>query len=182
MNRSVLLLAMLMASCHGATHSATPSHIVAVASEVQSLKSTEAKSPPPTWTLTVFPGPHDTYEIRVLDSDHREVQVLAGPGANAPLDASELLRSEDFNGDGYPDILARGLSAGASALSSEVIFVYLPEKGRFTEAAIFEHEGEVSKTAHGCIAVEHRAENNFTYTKDHYCWESGMWSFKGSKD
>lgn len=133
------------------------------------------------WKLSVSPGENDTYRIHIADADGRELQVIDGQEGKPPYKAAALLKLDDFTGDGKPDILARGLSAGASALTSESIYVYDAKSGRFLEAELFENDGEVTKTAPGCIAVKHRNPDNMTYSKDQYCWE-GKWVFKGSKD
>lgn len=136
-------------------------------------------SPAEPWKLSVSDGADGTYRIHVADTQTKEIQVLEGPEAEAPFDAAELLKLEDYTGDGKPDILARGLSVGVSALRSEVIYPYDATTGRFNQAQIFEHDGEVSKTTPGCIAVEYRNGDNMTYTKDVYCWH-GRWLFEGS--
>ena len=132
-----------------------------------------------TWQLSVSPGENSTYQIHIADQNGREQQVLEGPDRAPPYVAAELVRLDDFTGDGKPDILARGASAGASALTSETIYVYDAASDRFLDAEVFENEGEVSKTGPGCIAVEHRNADNMTYSKDAYCW-NGMWVRKGS--
>lgn len=134
------------------------------------------------WKLSVAPGPDGNYVIQVADDRGNPVQQLAGPPGEAPFDASELLRLEDFNGDAHPDILARGLSVGVSALTSETIYVFDPAARRFLEAQAFEHEGEVTKAGAGCITVEYRNTDNMTYTRDGYCWEAGHWIRVDGKD
>ncbi|EKQ64094.1 hypothetical protein MOU_12658 [Xanthomonas citri pv. malvacearum str. GSPB1386] len=133
------------------------------------------------WQLSVSPGEDGTYRIHVADADGKELQVIDGQEGKPPYEAADLLKLDDFTGDGKPDILARGLSAGASALTSESIYVYDAESGRFLDAELFENDGEVTKTGPGCIEVEHRNPDNMTYSKDQYCWQ-GKWVFKGSKD
>ncbi|WP_036143241.1 hypothetical protein [Lysobacter sp. HA18] len=136
-------------------------------------------STPTAWRLSVSPGDSGTYQIHVADSSGRERQVLEGPDRTPPYTASDLVRLDDFTGDGQPDILARGHSAGASALTSETIYVYDVASGHFLDADVFENEGEVTKTGPGCIAVEHRNPDNITYAKDAYCW-NGTWVREGS--
>lgn len=140
-----------------------------------------ASAPATDWKLSVSPGESGTYRIHIAGADGRELQVIEGQDGMPPYEASVLLKIEDFTGDGKPDILARGLSAGASALTSERIYVYDAKSGRFLDAELFENDGEITKTGPGCIAVEHRNPDNMTYSKDQYCWE-GKWVFKGSKD
>lgn len=170
----------LFASClalyaAGCAMSATPG-LPNSASHAQTAASSPASK---AWRLSVSPGADGTYRIHVADADGRERQVLDGPDGMPPYTASELVRLDDFTGDGNPDILARGLSAGASALTSETIYVYDAASGRFLDAEVFENEGEVTKTAPGCIAVEHRMRDNMTYAKDAYCWK-GAWIHQGS--
>lgn len=139
-----------------------------------------ASSPTSTeWRLSVSPGESGTYQIHVADPSGRERQVLQGPDRTPPYVASGLVRLDDFSGDGKPDVLARGHSAGTSALTSEVIYVYDAASGRFLDAETFDNEGEVTKTGQGCIAVEHRNPDNMTYAQDAYCWK-GAWVRQGS--
>lgn len=126
------------------------------------------------WVLSVSPGADATYSIHVADPAGREVQVIHGQEGDPPYSAEALLRLADFTGDGRPDILARGLSVGASALTSESIYVYDAASGRFLDRQPFEHEGEVSTTSPGCISVTYRNADNMTYSSDHYCWR-GAW-------
>lgn len=133
------------------------------------------------WRLTVSPGNDATYRIHVADSAGREVQVIEGQEGDPPYSADALVRLDDFTGDGRPDILARGLSVGASALTSESIYVYDAASGRFLDRQPFEHEGEVRKTKPGCIGVEYRNADNMTYSTDVYCWR-GSWIFERQED
>ena len=178
-------LVFALAACQQAVPSAMP----APSPQEPTAQTTPAPGGPPIasapaadeWKLSVSPGESGTYRIHIADADGRELQVIDGQEGSPPYEASALLRLEDFTGDGKPDILARGLSAGASALTSESIYVYDARSGRFLDAELFENDGEVTKTRPGCIAVEHRNPDNMTYSKDQYCWE-GKWVFKGSKD
>lgn len=148
--------------------------IISAAGVLPSAPATE------NWKLSVSPGEGGTYRIHVADANGLEVQVIDGQEGKPPYEATALLKLDDFTGDGKPDILARGLSAGASALTSESIYVYDVTSGRFLNAELFKNDGEVTKTVPGCIAVEHRNPDNMSYSKDQYCWE-GKWIFKGSK-
>lgn len=132
------------------------------------------------WRLKVSPGENDTYRIHVIDRGGREIQALDDQDGKPPYTASDLLELDDYSGDGWPDILARGLSAGASALTSESIYVYDAKSGRFLDREFFRNEGEVTKAGKGCIDVEHRNSDNMTYSKDRYCW-AGQWMFQGSE-
>ena len=136
-------------------------------------------SNPDDWKLSVSPGESGTYRIYVASADGKQLQVIEGPEGKPPYDADDLLKLEDFTGDGRPDILARGLSVGASALTSETIYVFDAKAGRFLDAELFEHDGEVTRMRPGCIAVEYRNPDHMTYAKDQYCWE-GEWVLKGS--
>lgn len=162
--RALPLLVLALAACqHSALKALTP--------------------PPPAasghWQLSVSPGDDLSYRIHIADAQGREVQIIDGQEGAPPYEAAQLLTLDDFTGDGKPDILARGLSAGASALISERIYVYDAGQGRFLDAELFRNDGEVSKTGPGCIAVEYRNRDYMTYAKDQYCWE-GRWVFKGS--
>lgn len=125
--------------------------------------------------LSVSAGEGGTYRIHVADADGNEIQFIDGQEGEPPYVASELLKLEDFSGDGHPDILARGLPAGASALMSERIYVYDVRLRRFRDVASFENEGEVTPTGRGCIAVRYRSPDNMSYANDQYSWEVDEW-------
>ena len=170
------LFASCLALCAaGCAMSATPGP----ANSASHAQKAPTSPTPRAWRLSVSPGDNNTYRIHVADPSGRERQVLDGPDGMPPYTASELVRLDDFTGDGKPDILARGHSAGASALTSETIYVYDAASDRFLDAEVFENEGEVTKTAPGCIAVQHRMPDNMTYAKDAYCWK-GAWIRQGS--
>ena len=133
------------------------------------------------WRLTVSPGADGTYRIHVADALGHPLQVLDGPEGAAPFVARDLLTLDDYTGDGRPDIRARGLSVGASALASELIYPFDTATGRFIEAERFEQDGEASKTRPGCIAVQYRNTDNTTYSKDAYCWAGGWVSDGGAR-
>ncbi|UKE78675.1 hypothetical protein [Xanthomonas graminis] len=177
MKTSTAFLVFALAACQQAMPIAVP----AASSQKPSGQTASAStSGSEDFKLSVSPGESGTYRIHVANTDGREVQVIDGPEGNPPYDTASLLKLEDFTGDRNPDILARGLSAGASALTSDSIYVYDAQSGRFLDAELFKNDGEVTKTGPGCIAVEHRNPDNMTYSKDQYCWQ-GKWIFKGSK-
>jgi hypothetical protein len=178
MDKPMVLLAVLLAACQQHARVPIPADRAGYPQE-RALGSGQMSRQ---WELAVSAGEDDTYQIRVADAQGNVKQTLKGPSTEAALDASELLRLDDFTGDGHPDILARGHSAGASALTSETIFVYDTVTQRFVDAQDFEHEGEVSKTHQGCVSVQYRNVDNMTYAKDHYCWKDGAWVFEGSTE
>ena len=170
-------IALALAACQAGTLGAASSATTPPAPGATAPPSISAS---PAWTLSVSPGENDTYRIHVIDRTGREIQVLDDQDGKPPYTASELVKLDDYSGDGWPDILARGLSAGASALTSESIYVYDPKSGRFLDRELFENEGQVEKAGKGCIDVEHRNSDNMTYSKDRYCW-AGHWVLQGSK-
>ncbi|WP_162836124.1 hypothetical protein [Xanthomonas sp. GPE 39] len=182
---NAVFLVFALAACQQAVTSTIPApspHKLTTRTISVSAVAPSASAPATEdWKLSVSPGEGGTYRIHIADANGREVQVIDGQEGKPPYEAAALLKLDDFTGDGKPDILARGLSAGASALTSESIYVYDATSGRFLDAEPFKNDGEVTKTGPGCIAVEHRNPDNMTYSKDQYCWE-GKWVFKGSKD
>jgi hypothetical protein len=185
MKTSSMFFVFILAACQQVVSTTMP----ALSSEEPTVQSVAVPGVIPNaltsasedWTLSVSPGENGTYRIHVTGVDGRELQVIDGQEGKPPYEAAALLKLEDFTGDGKPDILARGLSVGASALTSESIYVYDAKSDRFLDADIFENDGEVTKVGPGCIAVEHRNPDNMTYSKDQYCWE-GKWVFRRSKD
>lgn len=178
---ALFCLAVMLSACEPATVRASPPAENAPRAGAASAPQTTSTRPstPQSWVLAVTPGENGTYRIHVADPSGRERQVLEGPDRSPPYMASELVQLEDYTGDGRPDILAHGHSAGASPLTSDAIYVYDAASGRFLDAEVFENEGEVTRTRPGCIAVEHRNPDNMTYAKDAYCWK-GTWVREGS--
>jgi hypothetical protein len=179
---SAVCLSLALSACQQtvSTTAAAPSSQEPVSQTASATDVAQRVSVPrvENWRLSVSPGEDQTYRIRVAGADGREVQAIDGQEGEPPYVAGALLKLDDFTGDGRPDILARGLPVGASALTSERIYVYDAGLGRFRDADPFKNDGEVTKTVAGCIAVEYRNPDNMSYSEDHYCWKKDQWEFQ----
>lgn len=131
------------------------------------------------WKLSVVPSADGGYEIHVSDAMGHEFQVIEGPTTELPFTVESLLTIKDYNADGWPDIAARSLPVGASAITGEVLFVYDVVAKRFRESDEIAQEGEIQTAAPGCITVEFLNPDNTTYSKDAYCWREDRWAYKG---
>ena len=82
------------------------------------------------WKLSVSPRAAGHIASMLWARSDGNFRSLTGRRASPFYEAAALVKLEDFTGDGNPDILARGLSSGASALTSESIYVYDPVSGQ----------------------------------------------------
>lgn len=129
------------------------------------------------WTLQTVAVGESAYAIRVIDEDGHNVQVIDDLVSRPPFVAKDLLDIRDYNADGHPDILARTLPAGASAIIGGVLYVFNPAGQKFVESKGIEQEGDITIKSKGCISVEYRSDA-MNYRKDHYCWEGNRWEFQ----
>ena len=76
------------------------------------------------------------YNILVTNKINHDIQVLGAEVTALPRIASKILVIEDFNGDGYLDIIAASPAPMASAYTSGTIYVYDPKLEKFSENVI----------------------------------------------
>lgn len=126
-----------------------------------------------------MPSTCDAYEIHVSDAMGHEFQVIEGPTTELPFTVENPLTVKDYNADGWPDIAAKSLPVGASAITGKVLFVYDAVAKRFRESDEITQEGEIQTAAPGCITVEFRNPDNTTYSKNSYCWVGNKWHYQG---
>lgn len=129
------------------------------------------------WAFQTIPGAGSTYAIRVIDGRGEAVQTIDDLVSRPPFTAENLLDVRDFNADGYPDLLARTLPVGASAITGASLYVFDSSSRRFVESEGIDQEGEIAIESKGCITVEYRSDA-MNYSKDHYCWKAGKWEFQ----
>lgn len=129
------------------------------------------------WTLQTVAVGESAYAIRVIDEDGHNVQVIDDLVSRPPFAAKDLLDIRDYNADGHPDILARTLPVGASAIIGGVLYVFNPAGQKFVESEGIEQEGDITVEPDGCISVEYRSDA-MNYRKDHYCWKDSRWVFQ----
>ena len=115
------------------------------------------------------------YNILVTNKINHDIQVLGAEVTALPRIASKILAIEDFNGDGYLDIMAANLPIAQSAYLGSTIYVYKPEFKNFSESEGIIQQGTIDTPKPGCISVEYPHPNNFETITDFYCWKNGKW-------
>lgn len=111
----------------------------------------------------------------VTNKINHKIQVLGTEVTALPRIASKILAIEDFNGDGYLDIMAANLSIAQSGYLASTIYVYKPEFKNFSESEGIIQQGTIDTPKPGCISVEYPHPNNFETITDFYCWKNGKW-------
>ena len=115
------------------------------------------------------------YNILVTNKINHDIQVLGTEVTALPRIASKILVIEDFNGDGYLDIMAANLPIAQSGYLASTIYVYKPEFKNFSESEGIIQQGTIDTPKPGCISVEYPHPNNFEKITDFYCWKNGKW-------
>ena len=72
-----------------------------------------------------------------------------------PRIADKILAIEDFNGDGYLDIIAAAPAPMGSAYTSGTIYVYDPKFEKFSESKGIIQQGTIDTPLRGCISVQY---------------------------
>ena len=117
------------------------------------------------------------YNILVTNKINHDIQVLGTEVTALSRIANNLLTIEDFNGDGYLDIMAANLAPMTSAYINGTIYVYQPEFKKFKESAGIIQQGIINITKLGCISVEYpfSTRPDTEILTDFYCWKNGKW-------
>lgn len=129
------------------------------------------------WTFQATAGDDSSYAIHVVDDHGRVVQTIGNIVSRPPFTTKDLLDIRDYNADGYPDILARTLPVGASAMTGGLLYLFHADSRTFVESPGIDQEGDIAVESNGCISVEYRSDA-MNYSKDHYCWKSDRWEFQ----
>lgn len=129
------------------------------------------------WTFQAAAIDDSSYAIRVVDDHGRVVQNIEDLVSRPPFTTKDLLDIRDYNADGYPDILARTLPVGASAITGGLLYIFRPDSRTFVESKGIDQEGDITIEPNGCISVEYRSDA-MNYSKDHYCWKTDRWEFQ----
>ena len=117
------------------------------------------------------------YNILVTNKINHDIQVLGTEVTALSRIANNLLTIEDFNGDGYLDIMAANLAPMTSAYINGTIYVYQPEFKKFKESEGIIQQGIINITKLGCISVEYpfSTRPDTEILTDFYCWKNGKW-------
>ena len=118
------------------------------------------------------------YNILVTNKINHDIQVLGTEVTALSRIANNLLTIEDFNGDGYLDIMAANLAPMTSAYINGTIYVYQPEFKKFKESEGIIQQGIINITKLGCISVEYpfSTRPDTEILTDFYCWKNGKWN------
>lgn len=89
-----------------------------------------------------------------------------------------MLQIEDFNNDGYPDILASSIYPSAQIVNT--LYIFDPNSQKFIEGMDdIPYEGTIRSTKAGCIKVDYIVRNGLDYLKpENFCWSDGKWKSK----
>lgn len=181
----LLALFLSLLGCQQASLPAPASAASAVltpsAQPVDTAKAIDPIHPDLLWKLSVTPAQDQTYLIHVADAQGKEVQVIEDVLAPDGAPKADWVKLVDVNGDGLADVVALGPSIGASALSSNAIYLFDPATKKFVESDDFDHDAEVRAEPKGCIIRTYRNDDNMTYSNDRYCWSDGKWVAKGNQ-
>ena len=117
------------------------------------------------------------YNILVTNKINHDIQVLGTEVTALSRIANNLLTIEDFNGDGYLDIMAANLAPMTSAYINGTIYIYQPEFKKFKESEGIIQQGIINITKLGCISVEYpfSTRPDTEIMTDFYCWKNGKW-------
>lgn len=117
------------------------------------------------------------YNILVTNKINHEIQVLGPEIIFLPRIADKILAIEDFNGDGYLDIIAAAPAPMGSAYTSGTIYVYDPKFEKFSESKGIIQQGTIDTPLRGCISVQYPLSTrpDMEIMTDFYCWKNGEW-------
>ncbi len=117
------------------------------------------------------------YNILVTNKINHDIQVLGTEVTALSRIANNLLTIEDFNGDGYLDIMAANLAPMTSAYINGTIYIYQPEFKKFKESEGIIQQGIINITKLGCISVQYpfSTRPDTEIMTDFYCWKNGKW-------
>ena len=117
------------------------------------------------------------YNILVTNKINHEIQVLGPEIIFLPRIADKILAIEDFNGDGYLDIIAAAPAPMGSAYTSGTIYVYDPKFEKFSESKGIIQQGTIDTPLRGCISVQYPLSTrpDTEIITDFYCWKNSEW-------
>ena len=127
--------------------------------------------------------PENGYRLKITDKTTGKVQIT--PEEAAPLsvgglkltDVADKLAyvSEDFNGDGHPDIAVP--ISGAYGNTADELYLFDPATRQFKPVPDdkgFAYVGDVKVIRKGCVRVEYKS-SIMDYDQEDYCWKNGGW-------
>ncbi len=86
--------------------------------------------------------------------------------------------SQDFNGDGHPDIAVP--ISGAYGNTADELYLFDPTTRQFKpvpDGKGFAYVGDVKVIRKGCVRVEYKS-SIMDYSQDDYCWKNGGWQLQ----
>ena len=118
------------------------------------------------------------YNIKILNMKNKKVQVIKEGKPFEQFTITDLLKIEDFNNDGYLDILASSIYPSSQVIDTLYIFDF--QKQKFIKKMDdIPYDGTIRSTKIGCIKVEYIVRNGSDYLKpEDFCWFDGKWKSK----
>ena len=118
------------------------------------------------------------YNIKILNMKNKEIQISEEGRPFKQYTVTDLLRIEDFNNDGYPDILASSIYPSAQTVNT--LYIFDSGSQKFIERMDdIPYEGTIRSTKAGCIKVDYVVRNGSDYLKpENFCWSDGKWKSK----
>ena len=109
---------------------------------------------------------------------NKKVQVIEEGKPFEQFRITDLLKIEDFNNDGYLDILASSIYPSSQVIDTLYIFDF--QKQKFIKKMDdIPYDGTIRSTKIGCIKVEYIVRNGSDYLKpEDFCWFDGKWKSK----
>ena len=119
----------------------------------------------------------DTYQVKITDQETGKVQIIEDLNDFDPLKEkiSSLVKIQDYNGDGHPDI-AVGI-VGAYTQSADELYLFNPATRQFQtppDGQGIAIDGNVEVIRKGCIRVEYKS-SIMDYDEEDYCWKNDGW-------
>ena len=127
--------------------------------------------------------PENGYRLKITDKTTGKVQITqeeVAPSSVGGLKLTDVAGrladvSQDFNGDGHPDIAVP--ISGAYTTTADELYLFHPATRRFEpvpDGKGFAYVGDVKVIRKGCVRVEYKS-SIMDYSHDDYCWKNGGW-------
>jgi hypothetical protein len=127
--------------------------------------------------------PENGYRLKITDKTTGKVQITqeeVAPSSVGGLKLTDVAGrladvSQDFNGDGHPDIAVP--ISGAYTTTADELYLFHPATRRFEpvpDGKGFAYVGDVKVIRKGCVRVEYKS-SIMDYDEEDYCWKNGGW-------
>ncbi|WP_416191092.1 hypothetical protein [Neisseria sp. CCUG12390] len=115
------------------------------------------------------------YNIKIVNKVNKKIQIIQVGKALKDGNISDLLKVEDFNNDGYLDILASSLYPSLQIV--DTLYIFDPKSQKFLEKMDnILYEGTISIIRPGCIKINYIVRNGINYLEPEiFCWVVNKW-------